>query len=162
MRRYFTSLIVLLAFTVHAEQFILSNTYYGAGVSLNTLDKFDDAVGYQVFAGYEFDLKLASFTTAAEVGYMDSGDFELNTSAPGVSTIKADANGVWAAGVTTYPVIDNLDVLGRLGYDFGDDEGALIGIGVVYAFSDMFMLRGEYVVRDETNSLQLNFVFSPK
>lgn len=152
--------VICLPGIANAADFKFSDIYYGAGVSLNETDYFDDATGYQIFAGYEFDFKLGPFITALEAGYMESGEFELNVNTTaGNVQLTTEAKGPWVSGHVTYQFTDAFGVLGRLGYDFGDDDGALYGLGLEYHLAKSFALRTEYIVRDVTNSLQLNLVY---
>jgi hypothetical protein len=91
----------------------------------------------------------------AEVGYMDSGSMDRT----GGGSVKA--NGIWAAGVVRLIVNPTFEVLGRLGADFGDDDGVLAGIGAGLNLTKNFKLRLEYVQRDNTDSIQLNLVYQP-
>ena len=59
------------------------------------------------------------------------------------------------------PITNNIDLLGRGGIDFGDDDGLMTGIGIGFHASRQFEIRGEFVARDHVDSLQLNFVFHP-
>lgn len=135
--------------------------YAGAGLSLNSLSGYDDAMGYQVFAGYDLDfLNLGAVRLAVEVGYMNSGDFEFEETFFGQTfTFKTDASGLWATGVVSYPLSDRFDLVGRLGLDFGDDDGFMLGGGAGYRVADQWGVRAEYVMRDNIDSLQLNAAF---
>jgi hypothetical protein len=146
--------------TAWADGFGFSDVYYGAGVSSNETEIFDDATGYQVFAGYEFDRKLGPLTMGVEAGYMDSGEFErtYNTNR-GEVRLATEAKGGWVSGHLAHAFTDAFGVIGRAGYDFGDDDGALLGVGGEYRFLDGFALRAEYIARDVTDSLQLNLVY---
>ncbi|HEX5513307.1 MAG TPA: outer membrane beta-barrel protein [Gammaproteobacteria bacterium] len=140
-----------------AQGFNQDNLYAGAGISLNSLSGFDDAVGFQIFGGYKLDtLNLDPVKLAVEVGYMDSGDFEANY---WFGKVEANVSGVWASAVASYPLTPELNLLGRLGLDFGDDDGLLLGAGVGYTVSKEIELRAEYVIRDNVDSLQANFVY---
>jgi hypothetical protein len=58
-------------------------------------------------------------------------------------------------------VAPKVELLGRAGYDFGDDDGFLFGIGGGYIVNKNLKLRLEYVWRDNVDSLQFNVVFYP-
>lgn len=145
---------------VSAGGFGFSDVYYGAGVSSNETEFFDDATGYQVFAGYEFNRRLGPLTMGIEAGYMDSGEFErtFNTNR-GEVRLATEAKGGWVSGHLAHAFTDTFGVIGRAGYDFGDDDGALVGVGGEYRFLENFALRAEYIGRDVTDSLQLNLVY---
>jgi opacity protein-like surface antigen len=141
-----------------AQGFNQDNLYASAGIGLNSLSGWDDAVGFQIFGGYKLDmLNLDPVKLAVEVGYMDSGDFERNV--PFWGKVETSATGLWASAVASYPLTPELNLLGRLGLDFGDDDGLLLGAGVGYTVSKEIELRAEYVIRDNVDSLQANFVY---
>jgi len=71
------------------------------------------------------------------------------------------ANGLWANGVGRLMVAPNVELIGRLGLDFGDDDGLMAGIGVGFLVSRTIKLRLEYVQRDNVDSVQFNIVFQP-
>ena len=128
--------------------------HLGAGVGVNDLDPFDNAIGFQFFGGYDFNYKLADeFDTAVEVGYMNTGDFAA------IGFNYGSIEGPWVTGLASYPINQELDLLGRLGLDLGDDDGLIFGFGVGFALKQNMELRGEYVIRDNVNSLQANFVY---
>jgi hypothetical protein len=131
-----------------------SRLFFGAGLSSNEVSGSDSAVGWQVFGGYGFGQVASNLYFDAEVGYMDTGDMER----PG-GDVKA--NGLWAAGVGRFLVTPNIELLGRLGLDFGDDDGLLGGIGAGLILTKNIKLRLEYVQRDKVDSWQFNFVYQP-
>ena len=159
-------LLVPLCFCglARAGDFNYDPFYIGGGLSSNSLDGFEDATGYQLFAGYNLDYMLGPVTTAVEAGYMDSGDFDLSLSAPGFSFSppSVEAKGAWASVNLAYPINESFELLGRVGYDFGDDDGALLGIGIEYLPTTQFGIRGEYISRQVTESLQINVVYYPR
>lgn len=132
-----------------------SRFFFGAGVSSNEESGTDSAVGYQVFGGYGFGEVTRNVFIDAEVGYMDTGDMEKN----GGGDVKA--NGLWATGVGRLMIAPSFELIGRLGYDFGDDDGLMAGIGLGYLLTKKIKLRLEYVERDNVDSLQFNLVFQP-
>lgn len=159
---FIATAMLWLSGTARAGDFTLTDIYYGAGISSNETDGFEDATGYQVFAGYDFGEIFGPLSTVVEIGYMDSGEFEHQLStASGDARLITEAKGPWASGHLAYAFTDAIEVLGRAGYDFGDDDGALLGAGIGYHISKRFTLRLEYVARDVTDSLQLNMVYRP-
>lgn len=150
-------LLALSASTAFAQQ----PFYMGAGLGYNDVGgPFDEAVGFQIFGGYDFGLKLGSASTALEVGYMDSGDFEYEYCAWGTCVRGEDnATGLWVNGVAALPLTPAFDLIGRLGADFGDDDGLMLGIGVGYNVGRQVQIRGEFVARDDIDSLQANFLY---
>jgi opacity protein-like surface antigen len=154
----------LLASPVYAAQNINieDNLYFGGGIGINDLSGFDDATGFQVFAGYDLDYRLGKASLAGEVGYMDSGDFERDVVIPGFgrfSTDEQNVDGLWTTGVISLPV-GAVNLIGRAGLDFGDDDGFMVGGGVGIDLSREWELRFEYVMRDNVDSLQANIAFS--
>ena len=129
--------------------------YVGGGLSSNDLDG-EEATGYQGFVGYELPLDMGSAEPAIEIGYWNSGDFDVRTPA---GEREVDADGIWATGVASVPLGSGVNLLGRLGADFGDDDGLMAGGGLGFDVNERVELRGEYVVRDDTESLQANFVY---
>jgi len=149
--------LMVLASAVHAEGPIKADQIYvGGGLAFNSLPAAGSARGFQFIAGYEFATKLNDdITSAVELGYMDTGDFDqLNTNA-NVSAAK----GAWLSYVGSVPLSNKTDMLARLGFDFGDDDGFLFGTGLQYKFNTKVALRTEYVARQNVNSLQANVLF---
>jgi len=151
-------LFALMSVTVaaQAEGIDTSRLYIGGGLNFNSLPGAGSARGVQFFGGYELATKMNDdITTSLELGYMDSGKFEnINNS----TRINA-ANGMWASVVEAVPVSTKVDVLARLGYDFGDDDGVLLGTGVQYKFNTKSSMRMEYVSREHITGLQANVFF---
>jgi hypothetical protein len=58
-------------------------------------------------------------------------------------------------------IAPSVELIGRLGLDFGDDDGLMAGIGVGLLLTKNFKLRLEFVQRDKVDSVQFNFVFQP-
>jgi hypothetical protein len=145
---------MVLSSAAVAQAVDTSRLFFGAGLSSNEVSNSDSAVGWQVFGGYGFGQVASNLYFDAEVGYMDTGDMER----PG-GDVKA--NGLWAAGVGRFLVTPNIELLGRLGLDFGDDDGLLGGIGAGLILTKNIKLRLEYVQRDKVDSWQFNFVYQP-
>lgn len=151
--------------SVTAQKVEPGDFYVGGGFSNNDISGWDDATGYQIFVGYKLDkwlnFGLQDLSFSAELGYMDSGDFERRVCFPPFGCFKDEisADGIWTSAVATYSLSPQFQLIGRLGVDFGDDDGALVGVGVGYRFADAFELRGEYVIRDDIDSMQLNLVY---
>jgi hypothetical protein len=153
--------LLLVATQANAADLDSSNIYFGAGVGFNSIDNnyYDnnnfnnhndsDAVGFQIFAGLPLAVDMGSASLAVEVGYMDTGNFDNGGS----------ANGLWSTAVASLPLNNSLKLLGRLGYDFGDDDGVMAGVGVGFSVASQMDLRIEYVIRDHIDSLQANLVF---
>ncbi len=125
--------------------------YLGGSFSYNTIDSpFDggdsiDATGIQGFGGYQLGQYSGGLSTKVELGFSQTDDFD-NT--------NEDITGVWVAmvGEKELPEVDpNLSLIGRVGLDFGDDDGLLTGFGVGYDISDRLEVRGEFVNKDASN-----------
>ena len=138
-----------------------SNFYIGGGLGFNSLAG-GSGRGFQLLGGYEFDFTLnGDILTSVELGYMDSGNFDASTFSPDASgRVSGKASGFWLSVVETVPVSKNIDALVRLGFDFGDDNGLMVGAGGAYNFNRSFALRTEYVVRDAVDSFQFNLLYN--
>ncbi|MGH6689735.1 MAG: outer membrane beta-barrel protein [Gammaproteobacteria bacterium] len=139
-----------------AQGFDNQRLFFGAGVSSNEVSGSDSSVGFQIFGGYGFGEVTKNVFIDAEVGYLDTGTMKRSDPRGNVK-----ANGLWANGVGRLMVARNVELIGRLGLDFGDDDGLMAGVGVGFLVSKSFKLRLEYVQRDDVNSVQFNFVYQP-
>lgn len=121
----------------------------GAGISRNSVSSLDET-GFQFFMGYDLDQVnlLEGVNTSVEFGYMDYGSFPLGNS-----------GGLWVTGVIDGAITEQVNWLARLGLDLGDDDGFMFGVGAEYELDAKMGLRGEYVVRDNVDSIQFNFVY---
>ncbi|MGM0593815.1 MAG: outer membrane beta-barrel protein [Pseudomonadota bacterium] len=147
---------------VAAQGFSPSNLYFGGGLSSNKLSyASDNATGFQFFGGYELDmLKLGPLDSAVEIGYMDSGEWDYRYNYwYGYADESFSASGLWSTFVVDYDFTPEFGVLARAGYDFGDDDGLMHGIGAAYRFTPELEVRGEFVMRDHIDSLQANLVY---
>ena len=154
------ALIAMLFSSAAAGQgFDLRRLFFGAGVSQNMVSGLDNGTGLQVFGGYNFPAIARNFYVDAEAGYMDTGKFK-RTGCTG-TFCNASASGLWTTGVARYLVAPNVELIGRAGLDFGDDDGLLFGIGAGYIVNKNLKLRLELVARDNVDSLQFNAVFYP-
>ncbi len=145
-----------LSSVASAQSFDTRNLFFGGGVSQNKLEGSKTGTGYQFFGGYTFGQVAPQFRVDAELGYMDSGNVQKC-----VFTICGEGHvkGLWATGVARYRVAPQIDLIGRAGLDFGDDDGFMFGFGGGYLLNRNSQLRLEYVVRQNVNSLQFNFVY---
>lgn len=128
-----------------------NNLAIGGGISLNSVDgPVDDEWGFQVFAAYQLHKLnlMQGVDSAIELGYMDYGY-------DGV-----DSDGLWATYVASGAITGQANWLARIGFDFGDDSGLMIGAGIGVPLAERLDLRIEYVVRDDLDSIQLNLLFS--
>ena len=148
---------MMFAFNVQAGGLDTNKIFIGGGISNNDIGFGDDATGFQIFAGIPLPVKMGKARLSAEVGYMDSGEFEQALPF-GFGTVKSEAKGVWVNAVVDVPVGKTISLVGRGGLDFGDDDGLMIGGGLGIAVGKKVDLRFEYVIRDHIDSLQANIV----
>lgn len=117
--------------------------------------------GYKVFLGYQMNRYLG-----LELGYFNLGKqgFNVNTTPAGVLNGEMRVQGANLDLVATVPLTTNLSLLGRAGATYGrtrtqfTSSGAVttsgpnfsdrsanpkLGLGLQYAFSDQFIVRGE-------------------
>jgi hypothetical protein len=151
-----------------ASAHCMQNKYYvGAGLGMNSNQTFGDASGYQVFAGYclDFNFKSPRSRTSVEAGYMDSGDFERqqnafgnNPNRSGTRTVFQTYSGMWLAGLAEYRFDSQMHVMGRAGLDLGDQTGILFGGGAGYNVTKYAQIRAEYIIHDQVDSFQLNWI----
>jgi len=125
----------------------------GLGVSSNSVDSpfnIDDETGFQFFGAYDLSAinLMEGVGTSVEFGYMDYG-FD-----------GVDNDGIWATAVVDGAISGDFGWLARLGLDFGDDSGIMLGAGVSFSLTKKLDTRLEYVVRDEIDSIQLNFIYN--
>jgi len=120
----------------------------GAGIARNSVGPFDKT-GFQFFAAYDLDKVnfMEGVDTSIEFGYMDYG------------FSGADADGLWATAVIDGVIDGDFGWLARAGFDFGDDSGLMFGAGLGLNLNEKTVLRFEYVIRDEVDSIQLNFLY---
>jgi len=122
----------------------------GVGISDNEISSPDeDDTGFQFFAAYDLnqvDL-MEGVNSSVEFGFMDFGFDE-------------DDTGIWASYVVDGTISGRLGWLAQAGFDIGDDSGLLVGAGLKVMLNDKADLRFEYVVRDEVDSLQINFLYN--
>lgn len=132
--------------------------YAGFGLSANRVDSpfkgfsSKTASGLQGFMGYNFGT-VNTLTTAAEVGYSQTSDFYKD--------IDSDVAGLWLAGLIKAPIPNSdprLKLLGKAGYDLGDDSGVFLGVGAEFSFNPVVALRAEYLNKDALTSYQFNVI----
>lgn len=143
----------------------LQDVYVGGGIGINSVDNFDSAMGIQLLAGMPLPVELGIFNSAVEVGFMDSGDFERSFNyvcGANVCSVKTSdsATGLWATYVASLPINSQMGLIGRVGLDFGDDDGLMAGLGFEFALNNRLRARAEYVSRDSIDSLQANLTYT--
>jgi len=141
-----------------AQGFDLRRLFFGGGLSVNTVSGSDDGSGFQAFGGYNFPAIARNFYVDAEAGFMDTGKLEVRCP-QGICDAKA--KGPWANGVLRYLVTPSVELIGRAGVDFGDDDGLMVGIGAGYIIGAHLKVRFELVQRDDVSSIQFNVVVYP-
>jgi len=145
------------------EGFDSESWYLGGGIANNTVDfGFVDgtATGFQLYAGKSLKSpESSSFKFGVEGGYLMSGTFEWESDFATGSASGGNANGFWGAVVSSVDLNPKTQALAKVGYDIGDDDGVFVGAGIGYQMTSDIALRGEYVIRPNINSLQLNAVY---
>jgi hypothetical protein len=143
--------------------FDANKLFYGAGLSLNEVSGSDSGTGFQIFGGYRFGEFAPKWQADVELGYMDSGNMKVEACFGPFGCVSADARakGLWSTGVARYIVSPQVELLGRAGLDFGDDDGFMFGFGAGYNVNRNVKLRGEYVIRENIDSIQFNLVYTP-
>jgi len=147
-----------------AQDFDQRRLFFGGGLSQNKVSNLKTGTGFQFFGGYNFPELAPKFSVDAEAGYLTTGKMEVSScpvSVFGFSCGETKFKGLWANGVARYRVAPNVELLGRAGLDFGDDDGFMIGIGAGYILNKNLKLRFEIVERDNVSSVQFNAVFYP-
>jgi len=157
--------VLLFGFSIHAgaetepNPFDANKLYFGGGLSDNDF-KGPNETGIQLIVGYPLTIKAGGATFALEGGYMNSGNFDRRLNVPGFGSVttSSSATGFWGTVAGSWVVADRTSFIGRLGLDVGDDDGLMYGAGLGYDVTERVAIRGEYVIRDNIDSLQFNFV----
>ncbi|VAW61548.1 hypothetical protein MNBD_GAMMA08-1440 [hydrothermal vent metagenome] len=121
----------------------------GTGISTNSIDgPISDEIGFQFFGTYDLTMVnlMEGVNSSVDVGFMDYG-------------FSNNSTGLWSTYVVSGKFAKQFGWLGRLGFDFGDDSGVMFGVGADYTINKKMDIRLEYVVRDEVDSLQFNFLY---
>ena len=119
----------------------------GAGISSNEAGR-DDDTGFQFLVAYELNQinLMQGVNSSVEFGFMDFGFSE-------------DDTGIWGSYVIDGAISEGFGWMAQAGLDVGDDSGLLFGAGLVFGVGANADLRVEYTVRDEVDSLQVNFLY---
>lgn len=156
--------LVLWTGVATAEE--LKPYYIGVGITGSEPDdddNFKGAAGFQIYGGYMLEQKIADVVNISiEFGYHDTGDFDgANKIVNGnvVNDPSFNDAGVWVSGVFSYNIVEDFDIQGTIGVDFGDDDGLLIGGGVVYHLTDRVNLNLALIGRSESTSGQFNVTY---
>ncbi|MES0328060.1 MAG: outer membrane beta-barrel protein [Gammaproteobacteria bacterium] len=157
----FIFIAMLVAGYSHAAS--TDKLYFGGGLGSNSLSGSGSAIGFQFFGGYDLPVKMGKGKLSVEAGYMDSGSMDMSVTVgipPFVITIpgQAKVKGLWGNAVFSLPLQDKLNLIARAGLDIGDDDGFMFGAGLGFKLNSKMELRGEYVMRSNLDSLQVNFV----
>ena len=150
-------LIGVVAFLSFAEnsysfEFNKKNFYTGGGVTYNTFES-GNAFGSQWFAGYdisEYFLLVPRVGLAAEAGYSNI--------VKSASTIRR-YEGVWSDMSLNYKYNSRIKYINRLGVDFGNANGVMMGLGLEYAIDRNIKVRSELVMRGVYKSYQVNALY---
>jgi hypothetical protein len=121
----------------------------GVGISYNDISSPNESdTGFQFIGAYSLSQVnlMEGINSSVEFGFMDFGFDE-------------DDTGIWASYVVDGAISGEFGWLAQAGLDIGDDSGLLIGAGLKYKLNDKSDLRLEYVIRDEVDSLQVNFLY---
>ena len=157
-------IVVAMGFSsvASAQTFDTKNLFFGGGLSQNKISGSDSGMGFQFFGGYSFGQIAPKLQMDAELGYQDAKVKVPCVTIPFFGCIGGGdihVKGLWANAVARYRVAPQIDLIGRLGLDFGDDDGLMFGIGAGYLLNRNSQLRLEYVIRENLDSLQFNFVY---
>lgn len=121
----------------------------GAGISNNEIGNPKQRdTGFQIIANYDLPQVnlMEGVDSSVEVGFMDFG-------------FDSDSTGIWGSYVIDGVLSGDFGWLAQAGLDFGDDSGLLVGAGLKLRLNSKADARLEYVVRDEVDSLQVNFFY---
>ncbi len=130
-------------------------TYFGAGVSANTLRDYGWGGGWQLFGGAELPVADGGYGVALEAGYAGTGTLQAEQANGGAT----EAHGFWLAIAGNMLIVPDVHATARVGGDFGNDAGMLSGVGAAYDWSQRYTLQLEYVQRTHLQSLQLNIKY---
>ena len=150
MKKIIVALLLSLSTSVMA--FEADDIYFGVGFSK---DKFDGASldnSLLVFAGIPLEQEIGEFELAAELAYIQYGDFDVCAGAFCASADAGDAFDI--SGLGAMELNDQFDLLARVGYLMtdGDDE-IQFGAGAQYFINDNFSARGEYLIAGDIDSM---------
>ena len=121
----------------------------GAGISDNEISSPDeDETGFQFFVAYDLPQVnlMEGVDSSIEFGFMDFGFDE-------------DDSGIWGSYVIDGAFSEGFGWLAQAGLDIGDDSGLLFGAGLKFVLNQQADLRLEYVMRDDVDSLLINFLY---
>jgi OOP family OmpA-OmpF porin len=133
----------------------------GPGISVSSLTRDDRDNGYKLFGGYQINRYFG-----VEAGFFDLGKFSFNATTTPSGTVngRLKVQGGTFDLVGTLPLSENFSAIGRAGFTYAktrdtfSGSGAAVvtnttpskreadpklGIGLQYAFSPSFIMRGE-------------------
>ncbi len=142
-------LLAGLSMNAPAFEFEQKKLYIGGGMAFNTFSS-GNAAGYQWFTGYDLSQYMSlghRLTFVPEVGFTSSGN------------AVPVYNGLWANAVVRYKMNAKMKYINRLGLDFGDAFGTMMGAGVEYIVDEHITTRGEIVMRGDFTSYQVNVLY---
>ncbi len=121
----------------------------GAGISSNEIsDPDEDETGFQFLVAYDLPQVnlMEGVNSSVEFGIMDFGFDE-------------DDSGIWGSYVVDGPISAGIGWLAQAGLDIGDDSGLLFGAGLTTSPNETTVLRLEYTMRDDVDSLMINILY---
>ena len=138
-----------------------------AGFTVSNCD--DSDTGWKAFAGYRFHRNFAG-----ELSYMNAGEYTATVTVGATSaTVSADATAWGLAALGIYPVSEQLELFGKLGFVRGEtdanvtiggtsatvgDSGTELhyGFGAVYNLSRNLGIRAEWENVDDADLSMLS------
>ena len=145
-----------------------SNRFYGGfGLSdhSSTIENFEgDAIGFSIFGGYILPVQPLDYAKfSLEAGYLSTENFDWeSTNSADPAFTRSSADSVLASGIVEVNLIGRWQLIGRAGYDFGDDVGNFFGAGLGYLFPNGLGIRTEYKEQDKIDTIQLNITMRVK
>jgi OOP family OmpA-OmpF porin len=156
------------------------------GLTTSGFDKDESGVAFRLFGGYQFNRYFA-----VEGGYFNLGKFGFTSTTVGAGTLAGEmkVQGLNIDVVGTLPITERFAALGRVGATYArtrdnftgtgaigvadpspskSGAGFKLGVGLQYAFTPAFMVRGEaerYRIDDavgnkgDVNAFMLSLVF---
>ncbi len=135
-----------------AEGIKLERLGFGGGFGSTTVPEFTETkTAIQLYASYRTDgmygLGSDSVSLSAELGYIDVSD--------------TPRDGFWLTPMISWHATDLLDLMFRAGLEYGDDIGAVYGVGVSHQLERNMAVRLEYVEHPYARTLQVNVIYYP-
>jgi len=137
------------------------------GITIASCD--DKDTGWKVFLGYRFHRNFA-----AEASYMNGGEYTATVNFFGTpASVKTDATAFGLAALGIFPVSEQLELFGKLGFVNGESDADVIiggsrftvgdsgteltfGLGAVYNVAPRFGIRAEWENIDDADISMLS------